>query len=105
MKIQNLLTINVTAEREIERSPTATIANSEIASERNTLYPEIDYLLKAYSGNWFFNCRFLGRDETNLAHYIIATLLHDPDYIPSTSIVDAIRSIGAKLELDTPIGP
>lgn len=44
-----------------------------------------------------FNCRLLARDEIELANFIINKLDVNPHYVPSDTLLQAIRTICAKL--------
>lgn len=66
-------------------------------SERNAAHPEVAELLNARLANVLFNCRSLARDEIELANFIINKLDVNPHYVPTETLLQAIRSINRKL--------
>lgn len=66
-------------------------------AKRNANHPEVAELLNARRANMLFNCRLLARDEIELANFIINKLDVDPHYVPSETLLQAIRSINEKL--------
>ena len=65
--------------------------------KRNAAHPEVAELLNARLANMLFNCRSLARDEIELANFIINKLDVDPKYVPSETLLQAIRAINDKL--------
>lgn len=70
-------------------------------AKRNAAHPEVAELLNARLANMLFNCRSLARDEIELANFIINKLDVDPHYVPSETLLQAIRSINNKLAGDS----
>ncbi|MGY1458805.1 hypothetical protein ACW5F0_09185 [Luteimonas sp. A534] len=75
----------------------------EYGAGRNAIRPEIAALLNARVANMLFNCRALARDEIELANFIVNKLDVDPHYLPSETLLQAIRSINRKLASDSPL--
>ena len=73
--------------------------DQDYGKERNRLHPELSELLVTRNANQLFNCVLLSRDELEFANFIINKLDVDPKYIPSMVLLDAIRSINAKLAI------
>jgi hypothetical protein len=66
-------------------------------AKRNAAHPEVAELLNARLTNMLFGCRSLARDEIELANFIINKLEVDPHYVPSETLLQAIRAINDKL--------
>jgi hypothetical protein len=62
-------------------------------------FAEVIELLKARHADSLFNCTLLAGDELELASYVIAKVYADPCYEPSMTLLQAIRTINAKLAL------
>ena len=75
------------------------LPDGDYGKERNTRYPELAQLLLARNANNLVNCTLMSRDELEFANFIINKLDIDPMYIPSMVLLDAIRSINAKLAI------
>ena len=75
---------------------TAISPGDDYGSERNAAHPEIAELLNARTANMLFNCPALARDEIELANFII-NKLDVPLYVPSESLLQAIRTINVKI--------
>jgi hypothetical protein len=69
---------------------------------RNEEHPEIAELLNARLANMLFNSRNLARDEIDLANFIVNLLDVNPRYVPSDTLLHAIRSINEKLSRGMP---
>lgn len=69
----------------------------EYGAKRNAAHPEIAELLNARMANMLFNCPALARDEIELANFIINKLDVDPHYLPSETLLQAIRTIDDKI--------
>ena len=65
---------------------------------RNTHCPEVAELLIARTANEVFGSQSLDRDELELANFIFNKLDVDPHYIPSNTLLQAIRSLNKKLD-------
>ena len=74
---------------------TATSPRDDYGSERNAAHPEIAELLNARTANMLFNCG-LARDEIELVNFIINKLVN-PLYVPSESLLQAIRTVNVKI--------
>ena len=66
---------------------------------RNAKHPELAALLLAKEANALFDCQFLSRDELDFANFIINKLNCDPHFVPSMTLLTAIRSVNAKLRI------
>lgn len=66
-------------------------------AKRNAAHPEVAELLNARLANMLFNCRSLARDEIELANFIINKLDVNPHYVPSETLLHAIRAINDEL--------
>lgn len=71
----------------------------DYGKERNARHPELADLLVAKEANALVNSDLLSRDELEFANFIINKLDSSPDYVPSITLLIAIRSINAKLAL------
>jgi hypothetical protein len=71
----------------------------DYGSERNARYPELAQLLVAKQANALFNCPLLARDELAFANFMINLLELRPDYVPSMTLLTAVRSVNAKLAI------
>ena len=72
-------------------------------SQRKRLHPELMDLVNACRDDMLSNCQSLARDEIGLAQFIVNTLTSDPAYIPSDTLLQAIRAINRKLDADSPL--
>lgn len=82
--------------------PESTVEEIAVSSSsyEESLYPEeVIELLRMRTSNQLFNCMLLAGDEMELANHTIAKLYADPCYQPSMTVLQAIRSINAKLAL------
>lgn len=92
MKLQDISAYRIESSIELEDVPS--IGHDE------SLYPqEVIELLNARTSNQLFNCMLLAGDEMELANLTITKIYSDPYYQPSLTLLDAIRSINAKLAL------
>lgn len=66
-------------------------------AKRNEAHPEIAELLNAHKANMLFNSPALARDEIELANFIISMLDMDHHYVPSETLLQAIRTIDDKI--------
>lgn len=66
-------------------------------SKRNAAHPEVAQLLNARHANGLFDCQALARDEIELANFIINKLDVNPHYVPSETLLQAIRAINHKV--------
>ncbi|MBB1472599.1 hypothetical protein H5368_06120 [Luteimonas sp. MC1782] len=66
-------------------------------AKRNANHPEVGELLNARLANMLFDCPTLARDEIELANFIINKLDVNPHYVPSETLLQAIRAINDKL--------
>lgn len=81
----------------IEDVTSGTVPGADYGAKRNAAHPEVAELLTARLANMLFNCRSLARDEIELANFIINKLDVDPHYVPSETLLQAIRVINHKL--------
>ena len=65
---------------------------------RNTHFPEVTELLIARTANVVFGSQSLARDELELANFIFNKLDVDPHYMPSNTLLQAIRTLNKKLD-------
>jgi hypothetical protein len=77
----------------------------DYGSSRNRRYPELADLLLAKEANALFNAPLLSRDELEFANFIINKLDIDPHYVPSMTLLTAIRSVNAKLAMSGYLTP
>jgi hypothetical protein len=77
----------------------------DYASSRNQRYSELADLLLAKEANELFDCPLLARDELEFANFMINKLDVDPHYIPSMTLLSAIRSVNAKLAMRRYVTP
>ncbi|GAB3748952.1 hypothetical protein [Lysobacter olei] len=66
-------------------------------AQRHAANPEVAELLNARASNTLLKCRSLARDEIELAHLIMNKLDVDPQYVPSETLLQAVRTICDKL--------
>jgi len=90
MKLEDLATIDRNANAGTNASPDA---DPSYGAKRNAAHPEIAELLKARTANALLGCRGLARDETELANFIISKLDADHHYVPSETVMQAIRNL------------
>jgi hypothetical protein len=92
---------NITAGRKrVERSETGKFPPSVTSGEERKLsHPEIAELLDANTGNAILTAPLLAMDEREMAVFIINKLDAEEHYVPSMMVLDAIRSINAKVAL------
>ncbi|UNK48852.1 hypothetical protein MNR01_14050 [Lysobacter sp. S4-A87] len=95
MKIEDITGNNLGSSMRGNYASSATVNGYN--TKRNAAHPEVAELLNARLANMLFNCRSLARDEIELAKFIINTLDLDPHYIPSDTLLQAIRSINNRL--------
>jgi hypothetical protein len=72
---------------------------ADYGGARNARHPELADLLIAKEANALFNCPLLARDELEFANFMINKLDVDPHYIPSITLLTAVRNINAKLAI------
>ena len=66
-------------------------------AKRSMAHPEVAELLNARMANKLVNCRSLARDEIELADFISNKLDTNPHYVPSETLLQAIRAINDRL--------
>lgn len=81
----------------IEDITSGTVPGDDYGAKRNADHPDVAELLNARLANMLFNCRSLARDEIELANFIINELDVNPRYVPSDTLMQAIRAINSKL--------
>ena len=96
MKLTDITTNRARAESII---PTDECDAADYGAARNSAYPELAVLLNARTANSVMNCKLLARDELELANLVLNRMDVDPHYEPSMTLLDAVRSINAKLAL------
>lgn len=67
--------------------------------EQGGLYREMEELIAAREAGAISSCKFLAQDELELANFILRKVDVDPAYRLSMTLLQAIRSINAKLAL------
>jgi len=70
---------------------------SGYGAKRNAAHPEVAELLNSRQANRLFDCPSLARDEIELANFIINKLDINPHYVPSETVLQAVRAINDKL--------
>jgi len=98
MKLQDIATRTLRQNPEIKPAIGARDCD-DYSTKRIAEHPEIAMLLDAHKRNELSNCSAMALDEVELAYFIINKLDCDPLYIPSMTLLAAIRSVNAKLAL------
>jgi hypothetical protein len=96
MKLQNITGVRL---REGNSDASEFTANPDDSGDRTKAYPEIAELLNAKRANVLLSAPLLARDELELANFIINMLELNNHFVPSMLILDAIRSLNAKLAI------
>lgn len=95
MRVEEILALD--AEQKATETAIPPGGTGAYGAKRNEAHPEIAELLNARTANMLFNCRSLARDEIELANFIINKLDVNPHYVPSDTLLQAIRTICDKL--------
>lgn len=77
-------------------TPMSPSGGGTYGGKRNAAHPEVAELLNARQAKMLFDFQSLARDEIELANFIINKLDVNPHYVPSETLLHAIRSINDK---------